>query len=197
MRKWFLVVHAALFGIAGLLFAACGTGTSGSTTTVVNLEPTNYHTLPPTMSTAPPLSLVTGSSVVGDGTGTTMPAMTYVIKSGDAPLRIAKMYSITLDALNQANADTAGYDSFYPGLEIKIPAGAIVPQATTTTWSLKPGCTQGKYTVKSGDSPGSVAGKFGVTRTMLDNANRGLKGYGAFLVGITLTIPAKSGTAGC
>lgn len=197
MRKWFLVVHAALFGIAGLLFAACGTGTSGSTTTVVNLEPTNYHTLPPTISTAPPLSLVTGSSIPGDGTGTTMPALTYVIKSGDAPLRIAKMYSITLDALNQANADTAGYDSFYPGLEIKIPAGAIVPQATTTTWSLKPGCTQGKYTVKSGDSPGSVAGKFGVTRTMLDNANRGLKGYGAFLVGITLTIPAKSGTAGC
>lgn len=197
MRKWFLVVHAALFGLAGLTFAACGTGTASSNTTVLNLEPTNYHTLPPTISTAPPLSLVTGSSVPGDGSGTTIPMQTYTVKSGDAPLRIAKMYSITLDALNQANADTAGYDSFYPGLVINIPAGAITPASTTTVFSLKPGCTQGKYTVASGDSPGSVARKFGVTRTMLDNANRGLKGYGAFLVGITLTIPAKSGTAGC
>jgi spore germination protein YaaH len=197
MRKWFLVIHAALFGVAGLLFAACGAAASGSNTTVLNLEATNFRTLPPVVSTAPPLSLVTGSSVTGDPTGSTLPAATYTIKPGDAPLKIAKMYSISLDALNNANADTVGYDSFYPGLQIKIPAGAIAPASTTTVFVLKPGCTQGTYVVKGGDSPGSVAGKFGVTRTMLDNANRGLKGYGAFLVGIKLTIPAKAGTSGC
>ena len=197
MRKWFLVVHAVLFGIAGLVFAACGAAASGSNTTVVNLEATNFRTLPPVVSTAPPLSLVTGSSVTGDPTASTLPAATYTIKSGDAPLKIAKMYSISLDALNNANADTPGYDSFYAGLQIKIPAGAIAPASTTTVFVIKPGCTQGTYVVKGGDSPGSVAGKFGVTRTMLDNANRGLKGYGAFLVGIKLNIPAKSGTSGC
>jgi LysM repeat protein len=47
---------------------------------------------------------------------------TYEIEPGDFPLAVAEKFDVTLDALNQANAGTAGYSTFYEGLEIIIPA---------------------------------------------------------------------------
>jgi LysM repeat protein len=56
----------------------------------------------------------------GDNCG----AGTYTIQEGDVPLRVATKFSVSVDELNAANAATAGYSSFYVGLEIVIPAKA-------------------------------------------------------------------------
>ena len=45
----------------------------------------------------------------------------HVIKAGDVPIRVANQYDVTLEALNQANANVAAYSTFIPGQEIVIP----------------------------------------------------------------------------
>jgi LysM repeat protein len=47
---------------------------------------------------------------------------TYTIAEGDLPGRVASKFDVTVDALNAANVNTAGYSAFYVGLEIVIPA---------------------------------------------------------------------------
>lgn len=46
---------------------------------------------------------------------------TYVIAAGDIPVRVAQRFDISLDKLNEANANTPGYEAFIVGIEIKIP----------------------------------------------------------------------------
>jgi LysM repeat protein len=46
----------------------------------------------------------------------------YTIASGDYPIVVAEKFDVTVEALNAANSGTTGYDSFYVGLEIVIPA---------------------------------------------------------------------------
>ncbi|MEI8239979.1 MAG: LysM peptidoglycan-binding domain-containing protein [Actinomycetota bacterium] len=211
--KWLIPVGVG----ASLLFSACGSSTAATTTTVVNMESTNYHTLPPTQSTVPtttkvPVGTGTGAdSAPGSSTpqgGTVAGEQHYTIVATDVPFTVARKYGVTLDALNLANAGTSGYGAFYPGLVIKIPAGAKVPPPTTTapvtpgqtTTTLKGGgsnCGQGTYTIVGGDLPGVVAKKFQVTVAQLDAANVNTAGYKSFIVGVKIIIPPKTGTPGC
>lgn len=46
----------------------------------------------------------------------------YTVEEGDYPIGVAQKFDVTPQALDQANAGTAGYSAFYPGLEIVIPA---------------------------------------------------------------------------
>jgi LysM repeat protein len=46
----------------------------------------------------------------------------YTIEAGDTTrLKVAEKFDVTVEALDAANANTAGYSSFYPGLKIVIP----------------------------------------------------------------------------
>ncbi len=47
---------------------------------------------------------------------------TYTIVEDDFPGRVASKFDVTVEALAAANANTEGYDVFYVGLEIVIPA---------------------------------------------------------------------------
>jgi LysM repeat protein len=69
---------------------------------------------------------------------TTAPAGsgTYTINAGDIPSVVAQKFGITLEALNAANANTTGYEAFYVGLTIVLPAEAV---GTTTTVMFPPG----------------------------------------------------------
>lgn len=49
-------------------------------------------------------------------------AGSYTIVDGDYEGKVATKFDITVDALRAANASTAGYSAFYPGLQIVIPA---------------------------------------------------------------------------
>lgn len=207
-RNWLVPVGVG----AALLLSACGDSATATTSTVLTLESTAYQTLPPTPSTLPPTTLAPGATTPAGGT--TVEVTEYTIQDGDVPFTVANKFGVTLDALNLANADTAGYSAFYVGLKIKIPAGATIPTQTTvptgtgttqpttpaeSTTTLAGGgsnCTQGSYTIQEGDLPGTVASKFDVTVAQLDAANVNTKGYKNFIVGVKIIIPAKEGCTG-
>jgi LysM repeat protein len=67
-------------------------------------------------------------SEIGTVPGTGDPAAdrcstgTYTVEAGDYPIGVAQKFDVTIEALNAANASTPGYSTFYPSLEIVIPA---------------------------------------------------------------------------
>lgn len=106
--------------------------------------PPNYSEFPfpGTMVKIPPNALIPGAAtpatadedvVTGDATApptpTTLPTNedgctpgTYTITAEDTSrTRVAEQFDITVEQLDAANANTPGYSSFYPGLEIVIP----------------------------------------------------------------------------
>jgi LysM repeat protein len=46
---------------------------------------------------------------------------TYTLEANDYPAGVAQKFDVSVEALNEANAATEGYDGFYVGLEIVIP----------------------------------------------------------------------------
>jgi LysM repeat protein len=48
---------------------------------------------------------------------------TYTIEAGDIPAQVAESLDVTVDQLNEANANTAGYSAFIVGAEILVPCG--------------------------------------------------------------------------
>lgn len=202
-KKWLVPVLAG----AVSLLSACGASSTATTSSVLNLESTNWNTLPPTPSTIPVTTL---AGPAQPGQPTTEPTQ-YTIQSGDVPFTVANKYGITLDALNLANVDTPGYSAFYLGLKIIIPAGAVTPQSTlvpdttlpvtpsettTTLAGLASNCIAGKYKIQDGDLPSTVASKFDVTIDQLNAANVDTKGYKNFIVGVEIIIP-KTNATGC
>jgi LysM repeat protein len=172
-----VAVVACIMGVS-VFGAACGGDTLGVATTVVNVTPTNFATIPPVASTAP-------------GTTTTLPAnavgqeSSYTVQAGDSPISVASKYNISVTTLLAYNAWVDPTQFPYPGTVIKIPASAIVnpapgnPAAGGTPApgvKVKPGCenhTAGSYTIQSGDSLWLIQDKFKscFTITALLNAN--------------------------
>jgi LysM repeat protein len=199
----------APLAFGALLFSACGDGSTATTSSVVNLESTNYNTLATTAATLPPSTTLVGATVPA-GQATT-DVTEYTVQANDVPFTVANRYGITVDALSLANVDTPGYGAFYVGLKIKIPAGAITPSSTVPTETTLPAtptettttlaggasnCAQGSYTIVDGDLPFTVAKKFDVTVDQLNAANANTKGYTNFIVGVKIIIPASS-ASGC
>ena len=198
--KWFIPGFVG----AALLFSACGGSPTATSTTAVNLGSSAFATLPPTQSTTIPAV----TTLPAEGS-TSAVAQEYTVVAGDVPVNVAKRFGITLEALSLANVDTPGYGSFFVGLVIKIPEGALVPGPTTTaapstattpsdggtpalTTTVAPdsnGCTPGTHTIADGDLPGTVAQKYDVTVAQLDAANANTKGYKNFIVGVKIVIP--------
>lgn len=202
-KKWLVPLVAGAVALLG----ACGDNSTATTSSVLNLESTNWATLPPTPSTIPVTTL---PGPAQPGQPTTEPTQ-YTIQAGDVPFTVANKYGITLDALNLANVDTSGYSAFYVGLKIVIPAGAVTPQSTlvpdpaqpvtpaqttTTLAGLASNCIAGKYTIEDGDLPSTVAAKFDVSIEQLNAANADTKGYKNFIVGVEIIIP-KASAPGC
>lgn len=182
--------------------AGCGSNDtaspSGSTITV---DATSFATLPTTPTTLPSAT----SSVPAVGA-----EQQYTIQAGDYPLGVAAKFGVDLVALEAANAATPGYAQFFAGTVITIPAGgtAVVvvtttvpptggttaPPANTTTTVAggQPNCGVGSYTIEAGDYPALVAEKFDTTVDELDAVNADTSGYSAFIVGVTIKIPAKT-----
>lgn len=55
--------------------------------------------------------------------GSNCEAGSYTIEEGDnSRTKVAEKFDVTVDAMDEANQGTNGYDAFYPGLQIVIPA---------------------------------------------------------------------------
>ena len=180
-----VTVLALAVGLSG-----CGQAATASTSTVLNLEGTNYVTIPPTPSTTPTTTTLPGPLLPGQ---VTTDITLYTVEGGDTRSGVASKYGITLEALDAANLETIGYPAFLVGITIKIPPGATIP--TTTIPQLVPGdtiCIAGKYVVKEGDTPSGVAIDFNISLDDLYRANADTAGMTAFQVGIEIVIPKNS-----
>lgn len=90
----------------------------------------------PPGGTVAPAADTGAAATTGGAAATTAPPVTippagdncaagkYTIADGDYEGKVAAKFDVTVDALRSANANTGGYSSFYPGLEIVIPAKA-------------------------------------------------------------------------
>jgi len=186
------VLGASVFG------AACGGDTLGVATTVVNVTPTNFATIPPVASTAPGSTTTLPANAVGQESS-------YTVQAGDSPISVASKYNISVTTLLAYNAWVDPKQFPYPGTVIKIPASAIVNPTPSNPNAggapipgvkVKAGCenhTAGSYTIQSGDSLWLIQNKFKscFTITALLNANNWPDQQSVVLLqGQSINIPA-------
>ncbi len=77
----------------------------------------------PTPDEAAPVDAPVGDTI--PEAGSNCEAGSYTIEAGDTSrVKVANKFDVTVEAMDAANAGTDGYSSFYPGLEIVIPAKA-------------------------------------------------------------------------
>jgi len=100
----------------------------------------------------------------------------YTVRSGDSPYLIAQRYNIDLDTLLAANGLTRR-SSIYPGDELLIPGAGGAPAVT-------------QYTVRRGDTLGTIAQRHGISLRALLQAN-GLSSRSVIHPGDTLRIPGN------
>jgi LysM repeat protein len=193
----FIAVAACIVG-ASVFGAACGGDTLGVATTVVNVTPTNFATIPPVASTAPGSTTTLPANAVGQESS-------YTVQAGDSPISVASKYNISVTTLLAYNAWVDPSQFPYPGTVIKIPASAIVNPSPSNPGAggtgapgvkVKPGCenhTAGSYTIQSGDSLWLIQNKFKscFTITALLNANNWPDQQSVVLLqGQSINIPA-------
>lgn len=196
--------------VAGALaLAACGGSDSAApsrSTLSLDTGSTAFQTIPP--ATSPP------TTIVPEAGDTAQTEQIYVVQSGDWPLRVANLYEVSLQDLISYNGWVSEQEFPFPGTEIKIPPGAVVPNqgggaataddgvesvtggeaeqaAGDTIPEAGDNCQAGSYTIEAGDLPIRVADKFDVTVDALNAANAATNGYGSFYVGLVIVIPAK------
>lgn len=198
--------------VAALVLGACGgSDSSAPSRSTISLDTgsTAFQTIPP--ATSPPSTLVPQP---GDRVET---EQTYVVQSGDWPLRVADLFDVSLQDLISYNGWISENEFPFPGTEIKIPPGGTAPdsgggsapddgvESVTGGETEQPGdtipdagdnCQPGSYVIESGDLPIRVADKFDVTLDALNAANASTDGYRNFIVGTTIVIPAKEDCAG-
>jgi len=126
---------------------------------------------------------------------------TYTVEAGDNLYRIAVLNNVTVDDMKAANSDLVGdAPILQPGQVLKIPfcipgEGTMTPSpeesSSGETATPAPAASQAVYTVRSGDTLGAIATRFGVTVNAIMRANN-LNDANRLSIGQTLIIPAKS-----
>lgn len=187
--------------------AACGGGSSGGNAPDSSSIPT--ATMPAELPT--PVIVVGGVAKPGGSS-------TYTIKSGDTLADIAERFGVSLEDLLAANP---GIDPslLHTGDSVKLPSGTnATPAVSATETPADPDTTPEPeptsepapteepspdptntpaagaqtYAVESGDFPGTIAEKFGITVEELLAANPGIDSTN-LQIGQVLNIPAPSG----
>ncbi|OIK10593.1 hypothetical protein BIV60_20445 [Bacillus sp. MUM 116] len=106
-------------------------------------------------------------------TKTSSPAKTYTVKSGDALIKIANKYNVSIGDLKLWN----GLDStlIYPGQVLKVsgPSGStFTPESVNNKQSTISKLTTTTYVVKNGDSLSKIAVKYKTTVAELKKLNQ-------------------------
>lgn len=182
-----------------LAVSACGGDALGVATTVVEVTPTNFATIPPVSSTLPGVTTLPPGAI-GQET-------LYTVKAGDTPIGVASLYGISLTTLLAYNGWVVSSQFPFPGQTLRIPPEAVLNGSggtgggttgtTTPSGTAKPTkCgtrPAGTYTIKAGDYVNSILSKFCVsweaTRAM--NGWPPLKSDVLLLPGKVINIPAS------
>ena len=187
------IVHAVAVLSAVSVLAACSADVSGSATTLVAVESTNFQTIPPVSPTTVPVTTTLPIGAVGV-------EQTYTVLPGDSPSLVATIFGITPSELLMYNGLVASGQFPFAGSILKIPPSAMVLNPIVTA---KPdvaagpaaaGCDArpaGTYQIAAGDSIYVIRKKFCVSLASLLSAN-GFNSSGALLYpGQILNIPAS------
>lgn len=187
--------------ISAFGFASCGGDTLGVATTVVNVTPTNFATIPPVASTLPGTTTTLASNAVGTET-------VYTVVAGDSPLAVANKYGISLTTLLAYNAMVSPAQFPYPGQTLRIPPQAVLaPADSNATPSnpansatpgapaapVGPGCgtrPAGTYTIAANDSFYRIQKNFCVSLGSLLTVNNWPDSSQLLLPGQVINIPA-------
>lgn len=138
----------------------------------------------PKAATTPTTSTVAPSAAPG----------TYTVVWGDYLTGIAGKLGVSTRSLLTTNQLTLN-SLIYPGMQLKVPAGGKLPQATTTTSTTAAPTTTApaaaaapKYTIVSNDSLSGIARKLGVSLQSLLSTNQ-LTTSSVILPGMQLIVP--------
>ncbi len=101
----------------------------------------------------------------------------YTIQPGDTFFNIARRYNITVQSLINANPQIPDPSRIVPGQVICIPVQPV------------PGCPGQIYTVRSGDTLGAIAQRFGVTVQQILAVNPQITNPNVIVVGQQICIP--------
>ncbi len=192
---------ASLVGVCVLALGACGDNSTAAGNTPTRVRETSYVMVEPVATTT---TVPASATTVPPGGAVDPNEQIYVIQAGDSISKIASNHGISMDVLVQYNQWADGINHvLIPGAEIKIPPNARVPGTGTTppagggggaavppaTEPLGEPCT---HTIEAGDNPTRVANKYGISVTVLQQANAGNSAYNSFPIGGTLNIPANA-----
>ncbi len=206
VRRLGVLAGPALIG--AVILSSCGGTESAATRSTLDLSAasTAFVVRPPA-TTQPPVDTL----AEGDPDAIVEGIQEYTVQSGDAPFVLVTRFGVSLEDLLGVNEWTDPSQFPFPGTVILIPPGAksVTANATATTDTgddttdadstpaatipdAGDNCAQGTYTIADGDFPNRVAEKFDVTVDALNAANAATPGYGGFIVGIEIVIPAKA-----
>ncbi|MEP6984383.1 MAG: LysM peptidoglycan-binding domain-containing protein [Chloroflexota bacterium] len=97
---------------------------------------------------------------------------THVVQRGENLYRISLQYGVTMASIAQRN-NISNYNLIFTGQTLYIPAGGtVVPTVTPKPGSTAVPPATGSYTVKRGDTLGSIAKKFNTTVQALATLNK-------------------------
>ena len=187
------IAHAvAVLSVVSAL-AACSADVSGSATTVVAVESTNFQTIPPVSPTTVPVTTTLPIGAVGV-------EQTYTVLPGDSPSLVASIFGITSSELLMYNGLVAKGQFPFAGSILKIPPSATVLNPIVTA---KPdvaagpaaaGCDArpaGTYQIAAGDSIYVIRKKFCVSLASLLAANNWPNSSVNIRPGQIINIPAS------
>jgi LysM repeat protein len=175
--------------LAGSMVA--GLGMTGPIEPVVAKKSEKPKSTPATLAKSIRTVFMSASTAVAP---TTAPAattvadapMTYTVVAGDTVSSIAGHYGLATASVLALNG--LGWKSvIFPGQKLKLTNSGVIPIASTS--NTGPAVT--KYTIKSGDTVGAIASRFGVATQTLLSAN-GLGWSSIIYPGQTITIPGAS-----
>ena len=134
------------------------------------------------------LSLTVGSALLVQPTAVAAQAptaaATYTVTAGDYLSGIAAKLKVRLSDLLAVNHLTAT-SLIYPGMQLVVPAGGVVPAATPAASGATAAPT---YTVQAGDYLSGIASKMGVSLSALLSANK-LTATSSIYPGSKLVVP--------
>lgn len=170
--------------------------TSGSSATATDRSSTRTATATANATATPTATPTAPSTQAPSFTPTAAAPLTYEIQAGDTLLAIANQFGITVDELMEANQLTQNdVLALRPGQELIIPSESAAPGSGQSS-GTSPQQPQ-TYVVQSGDTPSSIANRFGVSVDALLTVN-GLSPSDAtrLSTGQVLIIPDSSSDAG-